>query len=255
METHTDHLARAADGLRLLAKPGERPWLEVARTAAELPLNVYRAVQEYQLWEELPPVDQVALAVAVVDGHSIHDLARYGPTDGHQLAHLTAECAAIAQWCDASDRTWPQADPERPQQLHQAVDHLTAYRALTPPWRARVFDSLTPQYESTQRLTRALLSATPTAMPTLDCPKLPEALAEAVEHTADEAPQSTEISRDLVERLARMPEEWQVHVMRRLEDQVTPLHAISAALQARNIAANRFSITDWTTTTSGTTAP
>lgn len=254
--THTDHLALAADGLRLLATPDPHPWLKVARTAAEVPLHIYEALQEHERWGQLPAADQVALTVAIVDGHLIEDRARYGPADARDLTRLAAECAAIAQWCDTSGQSWPQADPERPQKLNRAVNDLTAYHALSPMWRVHILGTLTPQRASTQRLTRVLLRAAPASpAPEPERPQLPQALAEVITHISDEAPVTTQLGRDLVQRLAHLPEAWQVHVMRRLGDQVTPLDAISAALQSRNIARNRFGITDPTPATSGTPTP
>ena len=40
--THTEHLALAADGLRLLAAPGHHPWLKVARTPPKCPCTSTR---------------------------------------------------------------------------------------------------------------------------------------------------------------------------------------------------------------------
>ena len=258
--THTDHLARAADGLRLLAAPDDHPWPEVARTAAAVPRHIHQATQDNDRWAELPPVDQVALIVAVVEGHLIEDHARYGPANAQGRAHLVrlaAECAALAHRCDTSGHPWPQADPERPQHLHRAVDHLTAYQALAPIWQAHVLDTLTHPGEITWRLTRALLrDAGPASAPAeVERPQLSETLAEALTHITDQAPETTRLGRDLVQRLDHLPEAWQLHVMRRLDDKATPLDAISETVLARNIARNRFGITDPATATSGTPAP
>ncbi|WP_030621921.1 hypothetical protein [Streptomyces fulvoviolaceus] len=162
MEAHLDHLAQAADGLRFLGKPDRYPWPDVTQAAGAVPLHVYRAVLALDAWDELWPVDQVALCTALADGHLIGEHTPDGLTGefGDQLAHLAAECAYFADWCDPS-REWPQADPERGNQLHRVAEHLTAYGALPLEWQAQVTHRLMPPCELSMRLVRALQCTRP----------------------------------------------------------------------------------------------
>ncbi|WP_328643912.1 hypothetical protein [Streptomyces canus] len=247
MEPHTDHLAKAAAGLRLLDDPDRHPWPIVAQAAAEVPRHVYRALLALKAYDELTPVDQVAMCSALAEGHVIGDHARSAPTARlyARLDHLADECAHFGAECDPS-MSW-RFDPKRGTQLDRAVDHLTVYAALDPVWQAQVIDRLTPPRELSTRLMRALrYVAPPTPQPR---PALDEVLTEAVEHMGRDEVQgtatATATAQDLVGRLSRMPQEWQLHVMRRLDLGATPLDAISSAAMARNLVHHRLGLDGW----------
>ncbi|GAA2136736.1 hypothetical protein GCM10009760_16440 [Kitasatospora kazusensis] len=51
-----------------------------------------------------------------------------------------------------------------------------------------------------------------------------------------------ELSRDLVGRLARLPDGWQVEVIRRIADGVMPLHALTDAGLSINVLHHVFRV-------------
>lgn len=189
--------------------------------ALDAALLTWDELRARRIWHQLPPWDQAAVLRIVSHAKNVHPQAR---SVAHAAALATDLAAVTALWADGSAGMLPHGPA--------AVELHARLLRLPTSWQGQVIGS--------QRASRG----------PHDGPRTP--LADAIRYAEGTCPQPPpkptlwwepgwdtaddyRLGHDLSTRLARLPEEWQVDVIRAIAAGATALAAVSDAGMAINL--------------------
>jgi len=253
MLTRTDHLSRAVRCLEVLAHARRRPWAAVVEAAVEGPARIHRALHTGPR-PSVPCLDLAIVCGAVVEGERVSRVQRpaAGPGLADRLQLLVTECLHGIHLCGRATPALGLRQPAmdvRARRIALADGCATAYRALSPGWRAGVLHSLITTTELMGRQSDPAVPVVVRRRPEKR-PALYGALQRAGELAAEGCEPGSQprtsgrsadpywtderarIATELAALVDELPAQWQGYVMLRLADGMAPMDAVAVACDA-----------------------